>query len=212
MRFKIPREAYIRDNAIKVCDKHSDAVAYLSADVRGRPCAVIFFGKQAKPVANYAYRSEAERERSVADYFGRAQAWEKRKSDARQARKDFRHNVRIGDIFAASWGYDQTNVNFFQVIEVKGKFATVREIAQHCEERGRGADVVVPQTDKFLEPRYEGDEHGLPLRRLVQQAYGGQACLKINETYSAYQWGERDPITGTVLGRGMHQTASGWGH
>lgn len=37
--------------------------------------------------------------------------------------------VEVGDIFSASWGYDQTNVNFFQVIALAGKSSVrVREV------------------------------------------------------------------------------------
>jgi len=37
--------------------------------------------------------------------------------------------VSVGDIFKASWGYDQTNINFFQVIALVGKCSVrVREV------------------------------------------------------------------------------------
>lgn len=29
--------------------------------------------------------------------------------------------VSVGDVFVSSWGYEQTNVNFYQVISVHGK-------------------------------------------------------------------------------------------
>lgn len=30
-------------------------------------------------------------------------------------------NIHVGDVFSSSWGYEQTNVNFFQVVELIGK-------------------------------------------------------------------------------------------
>lgn len=40
-----------------------------------------------------------------------------------------KYGVMVGDIFSASWGYEQTNVNFFQVIELVGtQSARVREV------------------------------------------------------------------------------------
>lgn len=39
-------------------------------------------------------------------------------------------NIEPGTIFYSSWGYDQTNVNFFQVTEVKGKRIFCREICR----------------------------------------------------------------------------------
>lgn len=32
-----------------------------------------------------------------------------------------KYGVQVGDVFKASWGYDQTNVNFFQVVKLVGK-------------------------------------------------------------------------------------------
>lgn len=38
-------------------------------------------------------------------------------------------SVRVGDVFASCWGYEQTNVNFYQVVAVRGKkTAVLREI------------------------------------------------------------------------------------
>lgn len=31
-----------------------------------------------------------------------------------------KYGVKVGDIFVSSWGYDQTNVDFYQVIALKG--------------------------------------------------------------------------------------------
>ena len=33
--------------------------------------------------------------------------------------------VHLGDIFYSSWGYDQTNIDFYQVVELKGKHTLV---------------------------------------------------------------------------------------
>lgn len=39
--------------------------------------------------------------------------------------------VRIGDLFYGSWGYEQTNIDFFEVVALKGKHtAVLREIAR----------------------------------------------------------------------------------
>lgn len=41
-----------------------------------------------------------------------------------------KYGVKVGDIFSASWGYDQTNLNFFQVVKICGKESVrVREVS-----------------------------------------------------------------------------------
>ena len=34
-------------------------------------------------------------------------------------------NIKVGDVFYTSWGYEQTNINFFEVIALKGKTQVV---------------------------------------------------------------------------------------
>lgn len=45
------------------------------------------------------------------------------------AEKVNKYGVKVGDIFSASWGYDQTQVDFFQVVALVGETsARVREV------------------------------------------------------------------------------------
>lgn len=48
--------------------------------------------------------------------------------------------VNIGDIFVASWGYDQTNVDAYQVVRLTPKCAMLREIGTRP----------IPGTDGFM--------------------------------------------------------------
>jgi hypothetical protein len=76
--FYTPRESLIPKGAQKISDKLSDAVAYLYPAGNGKPAMMVFYGKQAKPVARFFYVDEASREAAVKRYF-----------DARQ-----QHNAR----------------------------------------------------------------------------------------------------------------------
>jgi hypothetical protein len=42
-------------------------------------------------------------------------------------------SLKIGDIFYNSWGYDQTNIDFYQIIGICGKMAEMREICQRTD-------------------------------------------------------------------------------
>lgn len=60
--------------------------------------------------------------------------------------------VRIGDIFNTCWGYEQTNVEFYQVVSLHGtKTAGLREIAsQIVKDTGGYSARVRPVPDKFI--------------------------------------------------------------
>jgi hypothetical protein len=55
-----------------------------------------------------------------------------KKTEKKAIKKEIKTNkygVKVGDFFSASWGYEQTNVNFFQVIELVGTSSVrVREV------------------------------------------------------------------------------------
>ena len=209
MRYRFTRDFYIPKGSVKVADKGSDAVAYVYTNSRGRPTAAVFYGKQAKPVFHYNYRTDAEREKSVARAFAARKA--SADSRAEYATKEaalaaeHRSKVQVGDIYRTCWGYDQTNVEFFEVVEVKGAYAILREIACASRSAGMGSDRVVPQSGSYLAPRHEGDDRGQPIRRLIQSGR-----IKIDYFRTGWPWGTR--VAGVVVGESVHRTADGWGH
>jgi hypothetical protein len=179
MRYTFTRDFYIPKGATKVADKLSDAVAYLSINARGKARATIFVGKQAKPISDYWYGTDERRAAAVKTAFENRRAWQARKVARREERKAFAHTVKIGDIYHTSWGYDQTNVEFFQVVEVRGKHAVLRQIGAEREGYDRGT--AKPVKDNFLEPRYVGDDTGAPIRRLIRDGH-----IKIDDV--RYAW------------------------
>lgn len=53
----------------------------------------------------------------------------------KSAEKANKYGVKVGDLFHASWGYDQTNNDFFQVIALVGELSVrVREVNPVMEE------------------------------------------------------------------------------
>jgi hypothetical protein len=62
------------------------------------------------------------------------------------------HNIKVGDLYEMSWGYDQTNVNYFQVTRVSIKGVWVREIGAKSVPGTQGfmCESVVPNKDNFL--------------------------------------------------------------
>ena len=77
---------------------------------------------------------------------------EERKVARAVARKEAQENVKKGDIFVASWGWEQTNVDAYQVVEKKGATVTLREIALETVEGSEGfmSDRVRPVLNHFI--------------------------------------------------------------
>jgi hypothetical protein len=131
---------------VKVSHKGSSAVAYLYAAANGEPAARLFCGKRGKPDSRYYYNSEAQRTREIEEYFANVQ----RVEDAKAAEKKAGHSFQIGDIVYTSWGYDQTNIDFFQVVGVTAGSVKMRAIAQEKTEEGWCRGKCTPVKDRFI--------------------------------------------------------------
>lgn len=62
-------------------------------------------------------------------------------------------NIGIGAIFVATWGYDQTNADFFQVVGIGKKSIKVRHIeSKTIETPGEMSGHAIPLKDHFDGP------------------------------------------------------------
>jgi len=190
MKYKFTRDAFIPKQATKVTDKRSDAVAYLYTR-HGTPGAMVFFGKQARPILHYTYRTEERRNARVQEAFESRRKSLAYKAEQRSKRTSFMHSYKVGQLFHTSWGYEQTNVEYFEVIEIKGKYLILREVAQERVETGWLQGKCVPLPGQYLAPRFEGDDRGLPIRRLAQEGR-----IKIDDVRTA--WSVKAELIGGV--------------
>lgn len=88
------------------------------------------------------------------------------------------HTLQVGDVLNTCWGYEQTNVEFFQVVAVSGAMATLREIAASYTETGFMSGQKTPHAGKFI---------GEPIRRRVNASNG----VKIDGSSRATPWDGR---------------------
>lgn len=85
-------------------------------------------------------------------------------------------SLTIGTIFRSSWGYDQTNITFYEVTKVTPSTVTVRRLKQSREESPRA----MCGTTLPLPGSYDSE----PMRRAIKSDGAGGYSLKI----SSYEW------------------------
>jgi hypothetical protein len=118
------REFYIAKDSQKVTSNklsEESAVCYISASATGRVNVQFFVGKQVKPDKYLAFKSRDSANAAIEAFFEnmvqvveyKEQQKQKQKA-ARQAAKDNFQGVP-GSVFVASWGYEQTNVDAYQM-------------------------------------------------------------------------------------------------
>ena len=196
---KHKREHYIPDGAREVRDDESDAGAYHhegKGRIDGEPCAVFFCGKGQKPDANYRFRDTTRRDEYTERYFEGRRKHDAYRAEAKaEATKALGHaadKLKVGDVYSTSWGYDQTNVEFYVITEVVGRvMVMLQEVGRNIvdERGGPSADYVTPNLN---------DPRGAPMRKRLSPSGG----FTISSCQYASPWD----------GSPKYKTASGWGH
>lgn len=111
--------------------------------------------------------------------------------------------VKVGDIFYASWGYDQTNVDWYQVVDVTASGCYILPIGS----KRVGFDTVMPVKNDFgdrdvlLDANNKISKKGVFKRTLVS-GYDGEVYLRLSSFAFARPWN----------GKAKYETPIGMGH
>ncbi len=189
-RFICARSFYLppdlRDAQPSVPDGTDLAVyTYETTNEAGQPryLAVVFAGKANTPLFHERFRTPEHRQREIEEAANRRRAHLARVAERAAERHNYQHDVKVGDMFSTSWGYEQTNVNFFEVTEVHGKALVLREIGQREVDHAH----VVPVPGKY---------YGDSIRVVVRGP-----SIKIGDHYASPSKGEP-----------RYSTPQGYGH
>jgi hypothetical protein len=176
MKHTFPREFCIPKDARKETREGVNAEAYLYEKPDGKPCGMGFIAKQSKPAFHYVYRSEDSRREAIDRFFDGIKASQEYKEKRQATRREFVTSLKVGDLLHGSWGYDQTNPEFAEVVDVTGpRSIVIRSIGMKGVD-GYGyngmAEDVVPVPGNYVGP---------PVRKIVMPG----DCVKINEHCTA---------------------------
>lgn len=89
--------------------------------------------KALKPFINTLYRTSEAMDHAVERILENHRFWQKQKEKRREDRKGTPEDlakVQPGMIFYNSWGYEQTNVDFYQVISRKNRDVIIQQICR----------------------------------------------------------------------------------
>lgn len=96
------------------------------------PAVKIWRGKAKRPFANFYFLTEERREQFIAQKKtaedDRITAKLQRKAQDDQHLAKMCDTIQVGTILCYSWGYEQTNIEFFQVVAKKNRSVTLRAI------------------------------------------------------------------------------------
>jgi hypothetical protein len=146
--------------------KFDNFVIEFYTNQRGQVCGRLFkvltTGKNKgsrKVMQNYFFGSEERRNEWATEIVTKHNimkaAQQQRKEEKKNALNEFGNPFKIGDVFFNSWGYEQTNIDFYQVVEAKGKSLVFRAIGQNIVKGSEGfmSERVTPAVDCFKTDR-----------------------------------------------------------
>ncbi|EBA18419.1 hypothetical protein RSK20926_11889 [Roseobacter sp. SK209-2-6] len=176
----------IPENSTKIAMKSGGAEFHIYEDGKGRPCVVYYRGKSSKMNAFY-FKTEERRASHIEGVIKNITAAEKRKAEERAARNKA-HNMEPGLILYTSWGYDQTNVEFYQVVEVPSRCYVILQQISAPLARGEESFMSgnsVPNPENKI---------GEPFRRKVNMS-GSRPSVKIDNVATAWIWDGKEKHT-----------------
>jgi hypothetical protein len=164
-------------------------LAIYTWEERGKYLGIAFAGRANKPLWNYIFNTEARRDAQIKETTEARLEGIARMKERMEAKKTWRHKYQVGDILYSSWGYDQTNVDFYEVTAVQDKSIVIREISSKLV----GDDRVVALPGRF---------EGAPMRKIPQGRGDDVGSVKLNSFSYAHKWD----------GKPKYVTPSGYGH
>lgn len=168
---------YGKQNIIEEEKELSDAqIRYIKYTRGGNFCLFVETLKGRK-LHHFRYINKQNRDDALDRIIANCMSDVAAKFARRKAQKEFVPDVKLGDIFCFTWGYEQTNINFFQVVGVRGKMIDLKEIAQKFSDRDTGNSMsayTLPIPDQFVEDShfYPKGKNTLTKKALLSTSYG----------------------------------------
>lgn len=177
---------FIPEGAQRLASKHCDAVVYLYVRA-DRYLALGYVGKSERTSFHYRFPSAHKRLTYASEWLQRQDQIAAEKAErAAQKREALSkpHGLKVGDVLVSSWGYDQTNIDFYQVVALVGKRSvSLREIGREVldTELMQGkcvpavgdfkGDAFTKRIDQFNSVRLSSFQYARPAERI--QGPGG---------------------------------------
>lgn len=165
------QQRYIPQNAQTHDFPEAALIAYAYQSGKGASY-IAYKGRQSKPIQHFSFSSAERRDRALDALVAR----ETEREAAKLARRQAGHGLSVGDIVYSSWGYEQTNVTFFQVVRLPSdRSATVRQLEDVTtqDDKASMTGFCSPKVGEFNSAAKEQTRRAIGLHRLS----GGRSSI-----------------------------------
>lgn len=163
----------IPENSREITRPHAMAIVYVY-ESNGIFWAIGYAGRKKNPAFRHWYKEEEQRDDYVNKFLDKQEADAVGKIRYRQEKKNFVTSLVQGEILYGSWGWEQTNVEFFEIIEVRSKNTIrIRSLVKHKSYSGDMSGRAMP-----IAGQYDGETQTVRLR-LGDQCSAALCGLKV---------------------------------
>ncbi len=156
---------HIPTGSMETINEAANAVVYTHYR-DGVPHATGYSGKRGNADFHYRFKSKAHMLKHIENYFdgriNRIEGKAKYKVLAKAAGLKLASEIKAGDIFYCSWGYDQTNIDFYQVIGIKSMTVTFKKLHQTQTE-----DLSMQGETSAIKDSFKGDS----FKKIIRGGY-----------------------------------------
>lgn len=128
----------------------------------GALAVIAYSGKRTKRDYHYTMRSRENAIKWASEYMASKQSTLERKQAECAEKKSKRaegHNLAVGDVLRCSWGYEQTNIDYYEVTRLIGaRMVEIREIGAQSDSDGYMTGDCTPCPGHYI---------GEPMRKAV---------------------------------------------
>lgn len=161
--------------------------------------AICFVGRAINPTWRYRFKNAEQRNSEVVSTFKRVSERAAYKAAKKAEIASIKHDVKVGDIFQSLWGYDQTNIDHYEVVAVAGKTATIRPIRSLVDSDGYLQGNCVPSPGSFK---------GEAFKKLIQYTSAtSEPHFRLNSFSNAWRIKPVAVISGKPIFSESHWTA-----
>lgn len=115
--------------------------------------------------------------------------------------------VKVGDIFYTSWGYDQTNINVYQVVGITSSGCYIRPIlCREVKEKSYTGSIALVPSPNHFNSRYDSfitDSPKGTYKKTMISSYDKKPYIKLSSFAYAHLY---------KSGQILYETAPGYGH
>jgi hypothetical protein len=142
------RRLYVPQGATTM-ERHG-GIVYLYQSDSGVPYAVGYRGRAYKPAFHFRFASEERRTAHVEAFCESLQRQAAVKAERRQAFAT-PHTLKVGDVVVNSWGWEQTNIDFYEVVKTSANYVWLLPLsAEEVEQTGFMQGKKMPRPGQHL--------------------------------------------------------------